>query len=155
MKVLIVAKTRMGSGSCIGAISETHNSVRLVHPNPENVPNFNAEYEIGDLWDISSNTDATERPEPHVEDIVVHAKEWLQHIDDCVPTIAKYMSPKLGSPENLFDGLTQVTGFGAMYITERTGVPKYSTMFWRPDKPLILDRTGKRLRYRYETGKWR
>ena len=37
------------------------------------------------------------------------------------------------------------------HIAERSGVPPYSTMFWRPDQPLTRIEDSKRLRYRYPT----
>ena len=41
MKVLIVAKTRMGGGACIGAITEEGESVRLIpfNENPQDGAN--------------------------------------------------------------------------------------------------------------------
>ena len=47
MKVLIVAKTRMGSGACIGAITEDGKSVRLVLSNDDPNDGANREYEVG------------------------------------------------------------------------------------------------------------
>jgi len=54
-----------------------------------------------------------------------------------------------GGVELLFGGLAQATSFGAQYIAERTGIPSYSTFFWRPDKPLDCCDDAKRIRYRY------
>ncbi len=61
------------------------------------------------------------------------------------------MPPKAGGPELLYEGLVQASPGGALYIAERTGVPPYSTLFWRPDQPLERIDTGKNLRYRYPT----
>ncbi len=61
------------------------------------------------------------------------------------------MSPDEGGLEGLYEGLTQATKAGVQYISERTGIPPYSTMFWRPDKPLVRDDDAKRIRYRYPT----
>ena len=61
------------------------------------------------------------------------------------------MPPKIGHPRELYEGLLQTSGSGALYIAERSGVPPYSTTFWRPDAELIRDTDGRRVRYRYPT----
>ena len=61
------------------------------------------------------------------------------------------MSPKVGGPAELYEGLTQSTSNGSLYIAESGGLPPYSTTFWRTDQPLVLDTTSKRIRYRYPT----
>ena len=48
-------------------------------------------------------------------------------------------------------GLTQAARTGALYIAERTGIPPFSTTFWRPDQPLQMTDDSKRIRYRYPT----
>ena len=53
MRVLIVAKTRMGGGACIGAITEQGESVRLVPFDSDPHDGANLEYNIGDIWGIS------------------------------------------------------------------------------------------------------
>ena len=59
------------------------------------------------------------------------------------------MPPKIGGSELLYEGLTQGAPSGALFIAERTGIPPYSTTFWRPDQPLTRVEDGKRIRYRY------
>ena len=56
-----------------------------------------------------------------------------------------------GGLDALYENLTQTTKLGALYIAERTGIPAYSTQFWRPDQPLLRDDDSKRVRYRYHT----
>ena len=46
-------------------------------------------------------------------------------------------------------GATQAARSGALYIAERTGIPPFSTTFWRPDQPLQMTDDSKRIRYRY------
>jgi ATP-dependent DNA helicase RecQ len=47
--------------------------------------------------------------------------------------------------------MTQATNSGALYISERAGIPPYSTTFWRPDQSLQREDDAKRIRYRYPT----
>ncbi|MYA98799.1 hypothetical protein F4X90_03815, partial [Candidatus Poribacteria bacterium] len=59
MRVLIVAKTRMGAGACIGAITETGKSVRLIPFNADPHDGANQEYEVGDIWEISAKPETS------------------------------------------------------------------------------------------------
>jgi ATP-dependent DNA helicase RecQ len=150
MKVLIVAKTRRGNGACIGAISSTGQSLRLEAANAATDETAGMEYEVGEVWEIEGQPAAEVIP-PHVENFTVFSKRRLRAIDDLVPTIDHYMPPIQGSIEKLYDGCTGATGAGALYVSEAIGVPSCSTLFWIPDRPLRLDTSAKRLRYRYPT----
>ena len=61
------------------------------------------------------------------------------------------MPPVTGGANLLYAGLTQAARTGALYIAERTGIPPFSTTFWRPDQPLQMTDDSKRIRYRYPT----
>lgn len=150
MKVVIVAKTRMGSGACIGGLTFDGRSVRLIAPDADHNDQFNQEYQIGDVWDIEYSPDPKSQP-PHTENISVQSKRQLPAIDDVAGFIHNHMPPQTGGPEMLYEGLVQATRAGVQYIAARTGIPPYSTMFWQPDKPLIRDDDAKRIRYRYPT----
>ena len=150
MKVLIVAKTRMGGGACIGAITEMGESVRLIPFNEDPHDGANREYEVGDVWEISAKP-ATSLIPPHNENIVVYKKQHLLTTRELEGAIELLMPPKTGDPTVLYEGLLQSTGSGALYIAKQSGVPPYSTTFWRPDQPLLRDTEGKRVRYRYPT----
>lgn len=148
MKVVVVAKTRMGRGACIGALTFDGRSLRLIASDRETNEQFNMDYQVGDVWDI----EATEDPEivpPHIENVIVKNKQFLAPISGMIEFIETQMPPISGGIEILFDGLTQTTNAGARYITARTGIPQRSTLFWRPDQPLIRDDVQKRIRYRY------
>ena len=150
MKVLIVAKTRMGGGACIGAITEKGDSVRLVPFDADPHDGANLEYNVGDVWEISSEP-ATALIPPHNENIVVYEGHRLFTVRDCVSAIQLLMPPTSGDPNLLYDELLQTTASGSLYVVEQNGIPSYSTTFWRPDKPLTRDTEGKRVRYRYPT----
>ena len=150
MKVLIVAKTRMGKGACIGGITQDGESVRLIPADIDVHDGAGQEYEVGDLWEVEA-TPAPDIIPPHVENIIVHKKRRLPPLRDPITIIEKYMPPKVGGPAELYEGLTQATPNGSLYIAESSGLPPYSTTFWRTDQPLVLDTTGKRVRYRYST----
>ena len=148
MKVLIVAKTRMGSGACIGGITQAGESVRLISADMDVHDGAGLEYDVGDVWEIESAPAPGIIP-PHVEDIIVHSKRRLPSLRNPIAVIERFMPPGIGGPEALFDGLTQFTSNGSLYIAESGGIPPYSTTFWRADQPLVRDTTSKRVRYRY------
>ena len=148
MKVLIVAKTRMGGGACIGAITEQGESVRLVPFDADPHDGANLEYDIGSIWEISSEA-ATSLIPPHNENIIVVEKEYLLSVRELVSAIELLMPSSRGGPNTLYEGLLQNTGRGSLFITERSGIPPYSTTFWRPDQALTRDTEGRRVRYRY------
>ena len=150
MKVLIVAKTRMGGGACIGAITEVGESVRLIPFNEDPHDGANQEYEVGDIWEISAEP-VTNLIPPHIENVVVYEKHRLGTANNSIDSIERFMPPRNGHPRELYEGLLQSTENGALYITKQSGVPPYSTTFWRSDQPLIRDTEGKRVRYRYPT----
>ncbi len=150
MKVVIVAKTRKGHGACVGGLTFDGRSVRLVHPQEESVDRFNMAYEIGDVWDVDA-VDAPQLTPPHVENVLVSGGRKLPAIDNVAAFATSHMPPQAGGIDALYEGLTQATKAGALYIAERTGVPGFSTMLWRPDQPLMRDDDAKRIRYRYPT----
>ncbi len=155
MRVLIVAKTRMGKGACIGGITETGKSVRLVPLNADPHDGANREYEVGDIWEIAGEPVAeTSLIPPHVEDIIVRKKHRLYTTMDTgqlVGAIELLMPPKIGDPRVLYEGLLQTTRSGSLYVAAQDDIPSYSTAFWRPDRQLIRDTEDKRIRYRYPT----
>ena len=150
MKVVIVAKTRMGGGACVGALTFEGRSLRLIAADRQWNEHFNLEYNVGDVWDVDCTEPDSITP-PHVENVVVHGKRQLPPIEDVAAFAAHHMPPGEGGVDVLFDGLARATPVGTLYIAQESGLPARSTMFWRPDKPLLLDDDGKRLRYRYPT----
>ena len=153
MRVLIVAKTRMGKGACIGAITEKGESVRLAPFNADPHDGANREYEVGDIWEITGELETSLIP-PHNENFVVHKKSRLhttENTKDLVSAIELLMPPKTGHPRVLYEGLLKTTGSGSLYVPAGDDVPPYSTTFWRTDQPLTRDTEAKRIRYHYPT----
>jgi ATP-dependent DNA helicase RecQ len=148
MKVVIVAKTRVGKGACIGGITFEGDSVRLVAVDEATDECAGMEYEVGEVWEVKGHPAAEVVP-PHVENFIVTGKRRLPPMRDPAAFICRHMPPVEGSWELLYEGLTQATRAGAMYVAERTGIPSFSTMFWIPDQPLPREDEGKRIRYRY------
>ena len=147
-KVLIVAKTRQGTHACIGGITFEGQSVRLVAADAAVNEHAGMDYAVGEVWEVDIRPTENLVP-PHVENVVVWSKRRLGTAADPISSIEQRMPPVSGGIEALFSGLALAWSSGALYITERGGVPPYSTMFWRPDQALQRSDDGKRIRYRY------
>lgn len=150
MRVLIVAKTRMGNGACVGGITQQGKSVRLIPCDADPHDGANREFNVGDIWEIGS-APAVKLTPPHSEDITVKEKHRLGTANNLIDAIEQFMPPEFGGPNALYEGLLQSAESGALYVAEKSGMPPYSTTFWRPDKPLERDTEGRRIRYRYPT----
>lgn len=135
MNVLIVAKTRMGTGACIGAITETGDSVRLLAADAEHNERFNLDYEIGDVWELLDFGPPGELVPPHSEDIVVRAKQLRRKSGKLRAAIQRFMPPVRGGLEMLYNKMLQVSAGGRVFIG-KGAVPEWSTQFWLPNQPL-------------------
>ncbi len=144
----------MGAGACIGAITETGESVRLIPFNADPREGANKEYEVGDIWKITGDPETPLKP-PHNENFVVDKKSRIHRTKDTrnlISAIELLMPPKSGDPRQLYEGLLQTTSIGSLYVPPGHDVPSYSTMFWRTDKQLTLETDKKKnLCYRYPT----
>ncbi len=149
MIVTIVAKTRQRHGACVGGITSDGRSVRLIASDAAFNEHYNLEYEVGQRWEIEADP-AHDIIPPHVENVIVRHKRLLAPAGDLVGLIEGCMPPRVGGPEVLYEGLLRVGTHGALFVG-RDDIPPYSTTFWRPDRPLRRDTSGKRLHYRYPT----
>ncbi len=143
----------MGGGACIGGITETGESVRLIPFNADPHDGANSEYNVGDIWEITGEPETSLIP-PHNENFVVHKKQRLHTTEDpqdLASAIELLMPPKIGDPLKLYESLLKTTDSGSLYVPVGGDIPPYSTTFWRPDQPLTRDTEGKRIRYRYPT----
>ena len=95
MKILIVAKTRQGSGACIGGITFEGRSVRLIAADAAFNEHVGLEYAVGEVWEVDA-TPAEQVIPPHVENIVVRSKRRLGPMTDPVPFIETHMPPRSG-----------------------------------------------------------
>ena len=116
-------------------------SVRLIAADAATNEHVGLEYNVGEVWEVEAAAPEHVIP-PHVENIVVQAKRRLGPMSKPHEFIERHMPPKMGGPELLYEGLAQVATTGALYIAEQSGIPPYSTLFWRPDQPLTRTKTA-------------
>ena len=95
MKVLIVAKTRRGGGACVGGITETGDSVRLIAYDAAHNERAGLEYQVGEVWDVEGKPDPDIIP-PHVENTIVYRATRLRDSCKVTTTIARFMPPVTG-----------------------------------------------------------
>jgi ATP-dependent DNA helicase RecQ len=149
MKVLIVAKTRMGGGACVGAITlDDGRSVRLIDAHVLAHAGGGMHYAVGEVWEIDAAPAAQIEP-PHTEDIIVQSSRRIGQMRNPAAVVEQHMPPVAGGVEGLFDGKLRRTGSGALFVAASSGLPGFSTTFWRPDRPLRRIETSYRIRYVY------
>ena len=77
MRVLIVAKTRMNNGCCIGAYSlDNGENLRLLTSTGGKIPE-DTPFEIGSIWNIEFERRRSITP-PHVEDVLVQTQSFVE-----------------------------------------------------------------------------
>ena len=160
MKVVIVGRTRMRDGHCIGGINaQTLRNVRLV-PAVGHSHSPDAPYDVGDVWDIPVAQLPFHRP-PHVEDVrVAGSGTWICHLADVGTWLTARLAPWSGSPTEVFGGCVRRNGNGRAYVGEES-VPLGSVGFWFADRRLlrqVFGENGAREYYDYidvDGARWR
>lgn len=148
MNVLIVAKTRMSSGYCVGGlVLENNRSVRLLPVNGHNQPR-STQFEVGQIWDLSLQK-VNDAKSPHTEDVRVLNQRYMRSVSNLSELLQGRVKIFSSTPHELFDGLIQFTGNGSGYISHTKGVCEYSTGFWKPERQLILTDDEGKVRYLY------
>jgi ATP-dependent DNA helicase RecQ len=148
VRVLIVAKTRMRGGVCIGALTRDENkNVRLIPPGRQNHP-ADTPFDVGQVWDLDFHQ-APELSPPHIEDVIVTKQQKIAQLPNMREVLMQRVQPWQGGPHQLFDGLLTFGNSGKGYISKSKGVPRVSTGFWLSDKPLNQTYIADKLNYCY------
>lgn len=138
--ILIVSKTQMRNGVCVGGIDErTCELVCLHNERGGNLP-FDAPYEIGDRWEMNVERAWNARPKPHVEDkqsspIRKINNVGIRGIIDFVRSHNLGSRLTIGNIQNIFESCVNFQGSKNFVNNERT--PSFSTQFWIADQDLI------------------
>lgn len=138
VKVLIVAKTHMNGGVCVGGLRlDTNRNIRLIPHGRANHPEDTV-FEIGQIWELDFHEGAKTKP-PHVEDIIVTDQRLVEHVDNLREFLLQRVQPWQGGPEQLFDRCLCLKGTSG-YISATGSIPRCSTGYWLPDKTLSLNK---------------
>ena len=161
-KILIVSRTQMKNGVCVGGIDL--NSLELIRLHNDRGGNLTIDtpYQIGEIWEMNVEFPWNPRTKPHVEDRMTTPLSLLGHIS--MQDISKYLKGNFvdvkiaqrnnnytshffidgentkskivkGTLDVTFEGKLQFAG-RSRYIGE-VDIPNFSTQFWIADKPLF------------------
>ncbi len=131
VRVLIIAKTRMSSGVCIGALTRDENkNVRLIPPGRQNYP-ADTQFDVGQVWDLDFHQ-APELSPPHIEDVIVTKQKKIAQVPNVREVLIQRVQPWQGGPHQLFDGLLTFGNSGKGYISKSKGVPISLARWWSP-----------------------
>jgi hypothetical protein len=157
MDVIIVSKTHMANGVCVGGVLGNGRFVRLLNTQGYN-QDFDTPFKVGEVYTIIFSDRHNLTP-PHIEDILVSQANYKFSFPSHESMVA-YLTEKLyvkiwkGSTEVLFDGKLQWTSAGSGYISGCESLPENSVGFWLPDKDLTKKEFQGKVRYGYPI-KWR
>lgn len=134
--VLIVSKTKMANGVCVGGINEQNGELIRLHNERGGNLTADAPYEIGDRWEMFVETAWNVREAPHVEDKQTSPIRKLGNVG--ILGIVDYVRNHnlgnrfyMGHLNGTFNGCLQ----SRIYVT-KDKVPCFSTQFWAPDETL-------------------
>lgn len=145
-RVVIVGKTRMGGGVCIGGIVErTGKPVRLLPiGRPCHPPQVS--FEIGEIWEMSLRPRAV-LDAPHMEDHDEWSARKIGAAQDLSSFIARVARVQRGEATSLFGGMLRFRKSGSGFLPRNVPSPTWSVEFWKLPRPLRLDPTEPRPRY--------
>ena len=158
MNIIIIAKTHMKNGSCVGALADNGKFLRLLDEDGHNQP-INTDFEVRQIWGIEFKERNYMRP-PHIEDVLVTSKKLkgtLKEEITMLEIVEKFNIPIWhGNPDALFDGKLNWTHNGSGYINEENGIPNNSVGFWIPDMNLTKRISPfDKIQYSYPNIDWR
>ncbi len=138
--VLIVSKTQMRNGVCVGGINEDTNELIRIHNERGGNLTADAPYEIGDRWRMTVETAWNVRPAPHTEDkqttpFFKIENVGIQGIKDYVYRNSTLLRVARGSIVNAFQGSLHFAR--TKNYVDKSNIPPYSTEFWIADQDLV------------------
>lgn len=151
--VLIVSKTQMSNGVCVGGIIEQTCELIRIHNERGGNLSDDAPYEIGDRWEMNVEHAWNARPQPHVEDKQVSPIQKLNNVG-IFGIIAFIKTHKFGAQltkgrlEDTFEGC--LVNQGNKNFVNRDNIPSFSTQFWITDSDLIYTEQFGKHYYKYK-----
>lgn len=137
--VIIVSRTQMANGVCVGAIVESTRELIRVHNERGANLTSDVPYQVGDRWEMNVEKAWNARPIPHTEDKQTTPLRRIENIG--VEGIKSFISSNsfgrkltTGSLSETFERKLHLNG-NNNYIN-RDGVPGFSTQFWIADRDL-------------------
>lgn len=138
--VLVVSRTQMANGVCVGAIVEDTGELVRLHSETGANLSEDAPFQIGDRWNVNLRTSWRVRPVPHVEDkdtifISLVDNVGINGILEYIRTHNLGSRLVIGDIGSTFEGCLHFEGT-KNYIN-RDRIPGFSTQFWIADQDLV------------------
>ncbi len=151
--ILIVSKTQMHKGICVGGIIEQTCELIRIHNERGGNLSDDAPYEIGDRWIMNIENAWNVRPKPHIEDKQTSPIQKVNNVG--ISGIVKFIKTHnwgqkltIGCLEDTFEGC-MVTHSNKNFIN-REKIPSFSTQFWIADSDLIYTEQFGKHYYKYK-----
>lgn len=149
MEVLIVSKTRMRTGACVGGlVLDTNENIRLLNPGGQYQPS-NTEFDVGDIWNIEF-TAHNRIDRPHTEDVIVQASTYRRARRNIATLVRQRdLIDWEGPVDTIFDGHLSWTNAGSGFVEAGNRQLDRSVGFWISDQDLIRRDYNNVVRYHY------
>lgn len=138
--VLIVSRTQMTNGVCVGAIIESTNELIRIHNERGGNLTSDAPYQVGDRWEMFVEKAWNARSIPHIEDKQTIPYRRIENIGN--EGVKHYIHNNnfgvrltRGSLADTFEGCLHLQSTNN-YIT-KNDIPGFSTQFWIADRDLV------------------
>ena len=138
--ILIVSRTQMQHGVCVGGINEDTGELIRIHNERGGNLDSDAPYEIGDRWNMNVEDAWNARERPHIEDKQTYAYSKINNVG--ISGIINYINSHYfanrltrGSLENTFENCLKFEG--KKIFIDYSNIPNFSTQFWIPDRDLV------------------
>lgn len=137
--VLIVSKTQMSNGVCVGGIMESTCELIRLHNERGGNLSQDAPFEIGDRWDLDVQTAWNVRERPHIEDKQITINRKIENIG--IKGIINFINTHnfgrrmtRGHLNQTFENCLRLQG--TKNFVNRDDIPNFSTQFWVADEDL-------------------
>lgn len=151
--VLIVSKTQMRNGICVGGINEQTCELIRIHNERGGNLSCDAPYEIGDRWEMNIQNAWNARSKPHIEDKQTSPVKKINNIG--IQGVINFIKSHnfgdklvVGSLYETFEGC--LINQGNKNFINRDDIPSFSTQFWIADTDLVYTKEFDKQYYKYK-----
>ncbi len=148
-QVLVVCKTRMKTGLCVGGlVAGSYAKIRILTPTGHNQPEDTV-FAVGDIWECQLES-PRDTMKPHTEDMLVWPKQQVRRVPNMHEFITERLRIEPTHKSRLFEGRLHFTKPGSAYISQRASLPDHAHEFWRPVYGLRRRRERHKIYFEYE-----
>lgn len=139
MRIVIVGKTKMKGGVCVGGVVEdTGQAVRLI-PKGASCNPKDTDFEVGEVWELDIKPRPHTTP-PHTEDHdILRPGTFVGEIEDLDEWLRENVEPWQGDRTAPFNGTLHFRDNGTAYVLQGGDLPDCSTGFWILPNKLVYD----------------